>query len=81
MIFFNHFGRIWFISLKYIEFKKFNRALNLFLNHFSMKSHFVCVCVCAPCYAFQISLKLSFIQGLFSPRNTDFATLLYFLQL
>ena len=61
MIIFYHFGKIWFISLKYMEFKKINTGFQLIPESRSMKSHFVCVHVCS-ILSFQISLKLSLIQ-------------------
>lgn len=45
MIIFYHFGKIWFISLKYMEFKKINTGFQLIPKSRSMKSHFVCACV------------------------------------
>lgn len=47
MISFYHFGRIWFISLKYIEFKKINTGSQLIPESlFYEESFCVCVCVC-----------------------------------
>lgn len=45
MISFYHFGRIWFISLKYIEFKKINTGSQLIPESLFYEESF-CVCVC-----------------------------------